>query len=244
MRKELCIESYEGAKLAKEFGYDSVELNLALNLGGLTPSIGMVRSITKDFDIDVICMIRNRPAGFLYSNEEYEAMLVELDILLEEDIAGIAFGFLTTNYEIDIDRTKEFVNRIHAKNKIAIFHRAFDNTKDYKKAIDDLVEAKVDRVLTSGQEKNAIEGIDKLIEILNYADGRIEIIAGAGLNSVNIKDFVKNTNIDYVHSSCKGYREDNTTSFNVSYKVFNNNKYQINDLKEVEEFARQLNETD
>lgn len=241
MKLELCVCDYEGAKLAFEHGFTSIELNSALNLGGLTPSIGTVRSIAKDFDINIICMVRNRPGGFCYTDDEFNEMLNELDILLKENIQGIAFGFLTKEYEIDYEKTKLFVNKIHKAKKTAVFHRAFDNVKCYKEAIDKLVELNVDRVLTSGFKNTAIEGAENLIKILEYANNRIEILAGSGINSENVVDFIEQTKINYVHSSCKGKRFDETAYKNVSFRVYNDDSYQITDKFEVEKFRNEIN---
>lgn len=240
VKKELCVDSYKGAQLAEKYGFDSVELNSSLYVGGLTPRIGLVKKVVKNLDIEIVCMLRNREAGFMYTNEEFEDLLYDLDILLNEDVDAIAFGILTKNYEIDIEKSKIIIEKIHAKNKLAIFHRAFDNTIDYKKAIKNLIELKCDRILTSGQAISSIEGIDTLIDILKIADNKIEIVAGAGINSINVEDFVKKTGVKHVHTSCKGYEEDNTTFLNVSYRIFNNNKYQITDEEEVRKFAQKV----
>lgn len=241
MKKELCIDSYEGALIADKYNYDSVEVNQALELGGLTPSLSLIRKVVEVFDNEIICMLRPRAAGFYYSKEEYNQMLDELDLILEEDISGVAFGFLTQNYEIDIEKTKEFVKKIHEKNKIAVFHRAFDNTNDYKKSIKELIELEVDRVLTSGQSSNALEGISVINELSEIAGNDIEILAGAGLNSANIKEFIDRTNIKYVHSTCKGYKEDITTNLNISFKIYDNNRYQITDEEEAKLFSDNIN---
>lgn len=239
-KKELCVDSYEGALLAKKYNFDTIELNSALSVGGLTPRISLVKRISSEIDINIICMLRNREAGFLYTNEEYLELLYDLDILLELDIYGIAFGILTKNYEIDVEKVKHIIEKIHSKGKIAVFHRAFDNTLDYKKSLKTLIDLNCDRVLTSGQSKSAIEGIDTIKELINLSNDNIEIVAGAGLNSVNIKDFIKKTNIKSIHASCKGYKEDNTSYLNVSYRVFNNNKYQVTDETEVKNFIASI----
>lgn len=240
IKKELCVDSYKGAMLAEKYRFDSVELNSSLYVGGLTPRIGLVKKVVQNLDIEIVCMLRNREAGFMYTNEEFEDLLDELDILLNEDIDAIAFGVLTKNYEIDVEKTKIIIEKIHNKNKIAVFHRAFDNVYDYKSAIKLLIELKCDRVLTSGQAVSAIEGIDTIIDILSIANDKIEIVAGAGINSINVEDFVKKTGVRYIHTSCKGYEEDNTTFLNVSYRIFNNNRYQITDEEEVKKFTKKI----
>lgn len=247
MLVELCIDNYEGALIASKLGYDSVEVNSSLFLGGLTPTLGLVKSILENLNIDTMVMIRNRAGGFCYTDAEYDEMKRELSIFLKEDITGIVFGFLDENFEINTERTKEFIEQIHKSGKKAIFHRAFDNTADPAKSIKLLIELGIDRVLTSGQKSNAIEGRDTLKYLIeNYGD-KIEIICGSGLNSDNIMDFIEFTGTKLVHSSCKEYRRDITTVNNVSYAFLNGERekmYQITSYKESINFIRKARKID
>lgn len=220
MKFELCIENFYGAKIAEKLRFNSIEINSSLALGGLTPNFSLVKKIAEEINIDKICMIRPRPAGFLYSEYEYLQMCDDLDIFLNENIDGIAFGFLTENFEIDIERTKNFVSKIHKKGKIAVFHRAIDNVLNYEKSIETLINLGVDRILTSGQSNFAIDGKDVIKNIVKKYSDRIQILVGSGINSSNIKNFVEYTNVDYVHSTCKKFCVDITTEKNVSYSIF------------------------
>ncbi|MGY3755035.1 copper homeostasis protein CutC [Helcococcus kunzii] len=220
VKVELCIENYEAAKLAEKLGFDSVEINSALCLGGLTPSPGVLRKIAENINIKKNCMIRNRAAGFCYTDNQFSEMLEELDILLNEKIDGIVFGFLTEDFEIDKEKTKIFVEKIHNAGKIAIFHRAFDNTKDPFQSIEDLIELKVDRVLTSGQTASALENTDLIKELVQKYENKIEIILGSGINPDNVVELLKSTNAKYVHSSCKKNYEDITTKNKINYSIF------------------------
>ncbi len=243
MKAELCIDSYEGAKIAYDLGFDSVEINSSLYLGGITPGLGLVRNIAENLEIDTMVMVRNRPGGFNYTDQEFEEMKKELDIFLEEDIKGIVFGFITADFEIDQEKTKYFVDRIHEKGKKAIFHRAYDNTKDPYRSMELLIDLGVDRVLTSGQEETAFEGRRLLKNLfVNYGND-IEIIGGAGLNSSNIAEFIDHTGLELVHSTCKTFREDLTTSYKVSYSFMDGekiNSYQVVSKEEARDFIREV----
>lgn len=228
MKAELCIDNYEAAKLAQELGYDSVEVNSALTLGGMTPPIGMVRKIANNLDIESMVMIRNRPAGFCYTDIEYEAMKEELEILLRENITGIVFGFLTEGLEIDRERTKYFVDKAKAHGKLTMFHRAFDNTKDPYQAIETLIDLGVDRVLTSGQSPKVEGGLELLKELQTLYGHKIQIVAGSGVTPANVYEIVKKTGLRYVHSSNSYYATDLTTTGKVDYRISTNliNEYQ------------------
>lgn len=218
IKSEICIESYAGAQIAANLAYTSVEVNAALDLGGLTPSLGLVKQL-ENLPIEKNCMIRPRAGGFCYSEDEYNTMLSDLDILRNMEIEGIVFGFLTSNFCIDIKRTREFVSIIHQANKKAIFHRAFDNTKDPEEAIQTLINLKVDRLLTSGQAETALEGATLLAKLQKKYGQQIELVAGAGISSGNVIDLLERTKINYIHASCKTFGEDVTAVNNVSYAV-------------------------
>ena len=211
---EICCGSYEDALASYRAGAKRIELNQALYLGGLTPDISALKLTKKNTDLEVICMVRPRGAGFCYTSNEYEAMVMDLNMLLENGADGIAFGFLTKDFEVDKARTKEFTDIIHSYGKTAVFHRAFDCTKNYEKAVEDLIELGVDRILTSGQKAKAIEGKDLIKEINDIYGDKIEILAGSGINESNARSIMEYTGINQVHSSCKSWREDITTRYN------------------------------
>lgn len=214
---EICVENFEDAKIAERSGCDRIELNSALALGGLTPFSGVLQKCLDNITIPIVVMLRNRPGGFSYSENEFEDLLNELDYLLEFKIEGVVFGILTQEGLIDKERSKIIVEKCHKKSKKAIFSRAFDNAVNPMEAIKDLIEIKVDRLLTSGQRESAIEG-NCLIKILveNFSHD-IEIVAGSGLNDFNVKQFIAKTGVSSVHSSCKGANIDTTTKTNVDF---------------------------
>ena len=187
---EICCGSYEDALAAYNGGAKRIELNQALYLGGLTPDISALKLTKKNTDLVVVCMVRPRGAGFCYTDNEYEAMLIDLKLLLDNGADGIAFGFLTGDFEIDKTRTKEFIDIIHSYGKTAVYHRAFDCTKDPYKAIETLIDLGADRILTSGQMNKAMEGIELIKNLqLKYGD-RIELLAGSGMNASNAKEMI------------------------------------------------------
>lgn len=188
-----------------------MELNSALSVGGLTPSLAVLEKVKQDTDLKVICMVRPRGAGFCYNDCEKEIMLKDAGILLEHGADGIAFGFLKEDGSIDGDSTEEMVRLIHARGKEAVFHRAFDVCQDPLRSMELLIRLGVDRVLTSGQKAKALEGKELLKELQERYGAQIQILAGSGVNDGNAPEIMEYTGVQQVHSSCKGYREDPTT---------------------------------
>ena len=157
-------------------------------------------------------MVRPRGAGFTYDETEYKQMLLEAEDLLENGADGLAFGFLKSDHTIDVKRTREFVELIHKYNRTAVSHRAFDCRDDLDHAMTQLVELGIDRVLTSGGQPTAIDGADKIKSLQENYGKDIEILAGSGVNYNNASSLMEHTGIFQVHSSCKDYEEDPTTS--------------------------------
>lgn len=216
---EVAVEGYEAAMLAAQAGADRIELNSGLALGGLTPSMGMLRRVMEDCPIPVIPMLRPRGAGFCYSQAEMEELLLDLELLLAFDIAGVAFGFLTEDCQIDMARSKRVVDRLHAAGKLAIVHRAFDNTQNMHAAAEALIALGVDRVLTSGQAVHAGAGIAALADLQRQYGQDLEILPACGVRPENARAILEGTGCFQLHSSCKVYAQDKTTVNKVSYAL-------------------------
>ena len=208
---EICCGSYEDAINAYRGGAKRIELNSALYLGGLTPSIATLELIKRNTDLEVICMVRPRGAGFCYSDLEKKQIFAEAKALLEHGADGLAFGFLTEDRTIDLECTQKMVNLVHHYGKTAVFHRAFDCVKDDKTAINELIKLNVDRVLTSGLKATAIEGKELIRSLQETVGAKIEILAGSGINKDNAKDLIEHTKVKQIHSSCRAWKEDKTT---------------------------------
>ena len=219
---EVCAGSYQDCIAAYNGKAKRVELNSALSVGGLTPSIASLVRVKRETDLSVICMVRPRGAGFCYEKADVE-------IMLQED------GTIHKEY------TKKMVGLIHSYQREAVFHRAFDVTPDAFEAIETLIDLGVDRILTSGQKTKAMEGID-LIKVLNNQYGKkIQILPGSGMNAGNAKIMMNYTGVYQVHSSCKNYKTDVTTAKNgISYSYLESpheNDYDVVDVELVKKLV-------
>src|SRR5574344_1731046 len=135
---EICLESVESVIAAEKGGADRVELCSDLFEGGLTPTIGTVKTALRKSNIKINVMIRPRGGDFCYSDEEFEVMLEDVRALKDTGINGIVFGILTPEGDVDIVRSKELIEL--ARPLPVTFHRAFDMTRDPYKSLEELIE--------------------------------------------------------------------------------------------------------
>ena len=194
---EVCCGSVEDVMQARKGGADRVELNSCLFHGGLTPSIGELLTVKKLTDMPVMTMVRPRQGGFCYTKYEYMTALADAEALLENGTDGLVFGFLKEDGILDVERTKELVRM--AGDRTKVFHRAIDVADDWKRMLGQLIEIGVDRVLTSGLAPDGFYGIDVIRERIEFAQGAIQILPGAGVNLKNIDKIVEYTGCDQIH---------------------------------------------
>lgn len=201
---EICIGNIDDAIKASKYPIDRIELNCALELGGLTPSLYTVKTLKEKIKTPLCCMVRPRGGDFVYTDEEFETMLKDAKLLLDNGADGIVFGFLKDN-KVDVSRTSKMVELIHSYNRQAIFHKAFDEIEDLDEALAALVDLRIDRVLTGGgQDSDHIVEGSKIIGKLQekYGD-KIELLPGGGVRIHNIEEVVKNANSHQIHMTSK-----------------------------------------
>lgn len=220
---EICCASADDVIQAALAGAGRVELNSAMLLGGLTPSIGMLiaaqeglrqcRVSDENFSSpEIFTMIRPREGGFCYSDLEFKSMLKDIEKLTEQGIDGIVFGILHADASVDEKRCQEILNLIDPLP--AVFHRAIDVVPDWRRSLDILINLGFKRVLTSGQEKSAAQGRETIRRMVEYAAGQIEILPAAGIRTANVSDLLEYTGCDQIHLSMMRSCTDDSTSAN------------------------------
>ena len=238
---EVCAGSVQDCINAQLGGADRVELNSALHLGGLTPSLAMLRLVKEKTSLKVVCMDRPRAAGFCYDDVEIETMFEDAKILLEHGADGISFGFLNSDATINVTETKKMVELIHQYQKEAVFHRAFDCVDDPMHAIKQLIDCGVDRILTSGLQPTAMQGTSVLEKLQSAFGDQIELLAGSGINANNIRTLKEQAGIHQFHGSCKVWCKDPTTTVgNVSYAYHESDDYDCVSLEKVKSIVQEL----
>jgi copper homeostasis protein len=173
---EICVDSVDAAIAAQEGGGDRVELCADLLEGGTTPSAGTVQLAIEALRIPVNVIIRPRGGDFCYSAAEFEVMRRDVKMVRSWGANGVVIGILKPNGTVDAARTRALVEA--ARPLSVTVHRAFDVTRDPFEALETLIELGIDRVLTTGQESSALEGLALIAELVRRAGERIIIMPG------------------------------------------------------------------
>lgn len=205
---ELCAFSLEACRAAARAGVTRVELCASPYEGGTTPSAALIRRARQIPHLQLSVMIRPRGGDFLYTDDEFELMLDEVDFARECGADCVVAGMLTPDGRVDEERTARLVERCGSMQ--FTFHRAFDMTRDTAESLESLVRAGCYRVLTSGGRNTAMEGIDTIRALVAQSAGRIAIMAGSGVSPSNVRQLA-GTGVDAVHFSARSLVESGMT---------------------------------
>lgn len=198
---EIAVFNYASALLASKAGADRIELCENATEGGTTPSYGTLKRVVETIDIPVFPIIRPRGGDFLYSEEEFEVMKHDIQLVKELGFQGLVTGLLLTDGNIDTERTKILVNLAYPLE--ITFHRAFDRAINPLQALEDVIACGCQRILTSGQVPNAFDGRVLIKQLVEQADDRIIIMPGSGVRSNNIAALATYTGVTELHSSAR-----------------------------------------
>lgn len=204
MRKivfELCAETIEACLSARDGGADRIELCSGLSEGGLTPSHGLVRSAVELSSLPVHVLIRPRGGDFFYSASEIAVMREDIAHVKVLGAAGVVLGMLTSSGTVDIAGTRSLVEFAHPMR--VTFHRAFDATPSLRTALEDVIAAGCDRVLTSGGQRDVVAGAHSLAELVTQAGNRIDVAVGGGLRLQNAASLSRVTAATHFHGSLR-----------------------------------------
>jgi len=199
---EIATSDFGTTQSAVEGGADRIELCANLAEGGTTPSYGQVKKCREAFTVELYPIIRTRGGDFLYTDEEFEIMLKDAVLCKELHCDGIVIGLLNGDGSIDIKRTARLIEAAYPLG--ITFHRAFDRCLDPFAAMEQLIEIGCERILTSGQQPAAPDGIDLIAELNKQASERIIIMPGSGVRKENIKMLAEKTGCTEFHSSLRG----------------------------------------
>jgi copper homeostasis protein len=197
---EIAVCTPDEAQTAVAHGADRVELSSGLEVGGLTPSLGLFRQTRDAVDVPIYALLRPRSGGFCYTRREFDAMSADAEALLAAGAAGLVFGVLTPDGRIDRDRCRALVDLAGGK---AVFHRAFDFLPDPLAALDELIDLGFERVLTSGGARTAEAGATRLAALVQHAGWQIGVLPAGKILPENVADLVRETRCDQVHAAVR-----------------------------------------
>ncbi len=196
---EVCVDNADGFAAAIAGGADRIELCSALELGGLTPSPGLIRHAALA-PIPVYAMIRPRPGDFIFGAADLDVMRAEIDAIREAGLAGVVLGASRAGGALDEDMLAKLM--AHAQGLGTTLHRAVDLVPDFDAAVDVAASLGFERILTSGGALQAAEGIDTIARMIERAAGRLVIMAGSGVRPANIGTLLDRLPLTQVHASC------------------------------------------
>jgi copper homeostasis protein len=198
---EIATSDFETTRSAVEGGADRIELCANLAEGGTTPSYGQLKKCREAFAISLYPIIRPRGGDFLFTDAEFETMLYDVKLCKELNCDGIVTGLLNADGTIDIKRTAKLIDAAYPSG--VTFHRAFDRCRDPFEAMEQLIEIGCERILTSGQQPAAPDGVELIAQLNKAADERIIIMPGSGVRKENIKMLAEKTGCMEFHSSLR-----------------------------------------
>ena len=179
-----------------------MELCAGIPEGGTTPSYGEIkvaRRVLTTTRLHVI--IRPRGGDFLYSDLEVERMAADIAMCRELGVDGVVFGCLRADGTIDEKKNRYLMEQ--SRGMSVTMHRAMDRAADPEQALENVIALGFDRILTSGQQPKAIQGIDLLARLHRQAAGRIILMAGSGVTEQNIREIHEKTGLTEFHFSAR-----------------------------------------
>jgi copper homeostasis protein len=204
---EVCVDSIHGVLAAHRAQATRVELCANLEMGGITPSPGLiVRACAVGIPVHVL--VRPRAGNFVYSSVETDVMLNDIAAIKQSGASGVVLGALDENGDLELGIMRELVQA--ARPLSVTFHRAFDVCQTAHDTLEQLIDLSVDRLLTSGQHVTALEGARVIRALVQQSAGRIQIMAGSGIRAHNVQQVLQETGVQEVHFTAQEPRPTST----------------------------------
>ncbi len=201
MKLEVCSFNIQSSIIAQRAGAARVELCDNPVEGGTTPSYGCISETRQNVTIELYPIIRPRGGDYVYDDHEFAIMLKDIEMCGKLQCDGISIGIQERSGKIDLYRLKKIVD--HAYPMGVTCNRAFDAAPDPFEALETIIEAGCERILTSGLKTAAPDGAQLLAELVRRAAGRISIMPGAGVRSTNIEALIDKTGASEYHTSAR-----------------------------------------
>jgi copper homeostasis protein len=194
---EACCDSVLNARQAQAFGAGRVEL-CGPGPGGTTPSLGLVARVRDELRIPLHVMIRPHTRDFLYDEDDMDVMRNDIIAMRQLGVDGVVLGPLQANGTLHTQQLAELVEL--ARPLKITFHRAFDAVADQMLSLDLLLLLGVDYVLTSGQQRTAMEGAPRLAALQHRAGDRLTVLGGGGIRADHVRSLLMQAPLREVHA--------------------------------------------
>ena len=167
----------------------------------MTPSPGLIELACERSRLPVVVLVRPRAGDFVVERTDLEVMALDIVRAKEAGAGGVAIGLLLPDGSIDRERTAELIDR--ARPMQVTFHRAFDYVRDPMRAMEDLLELGVDRVLSSGAAADAASGLERLAELVTCAGEALRVVPAGGIRPPNAATILRRTGARELHASAR-----------------------------------------
>jgi len=196
---EVIACTVEDAIEAERGGADRLEVISRFDVGGLTPSPGLVREIKAKVSIPLRVMLRENEGYGVAGKMEIENLCAAAREFNKIGVDGVVLGFLRDETEIDLELTGKIL--ACAPDLKATFHHAFEDAADKFSAIEKLKNLpQIDRILAHGGRDTWAEKILRLGEYATAAQPEIAILAGGGVDLQIISMIRDKTSVTEFHA--------------------------------------------
>ncbi len=196
---EVCCGSVHSARIAQKCGGGRIELCSALQLGGYTPSWGLLTAVKEAVEIPVNAIIRFIANRYQFSEDEVDIMTRDIRMARQNGADGVVIGALTRDRKVDLEACSRFMEA--AGGLPVTFHRAFDGVADQEEGLEDLIRLGCARVLTSAGKPTVPQGMDGLKKLIAQAADRIIVMPGGGVTAGNIAEIVQTLGNREIHGT-------------------------------------------
>lgn len=195
---EIAVDSVTGLDNAVRGGAQRIELCAALDIGGLTPTAGLMALAAKA-PVPVHAMIRPRAGHFVFDAREEAVMLADIRAVREAGLAGVVLGASRADRRLDAALLARLIAA--ADGLGTTLHRAFDLVPDMDAALEQAVELGFERILSSGGQPKAMDGAEALKRMVGRAGERLIVMPGSGIRAGNVREIMARTGAREVHAS-------------------------------------------
>lgn len=213
---EVCVDSAQGLAVCIAEDVKRIELCGGLDVGGLTPSAGFIKLAARA-PLQVRVLIRPRPGNFFASANELALMCDDIDFVADSGLSGVVFGIASTEGGLDTKALSRLTRRAGSLHKT--LHRVIDTLENPLNAMEQAIDLGFDTILTSGGKPSVGDGVNLLNRLNTQANGRIEIMAGAGLTPSMVYSINQQTDICSFHSSCTNVEAEDSTLMSLGFST-------------------------